>query len=161
MELRWRDGSQPFDGEVIVSKAAPAEGVRRSVEAVLPTLRRFYGGAELSTYLDWHEHDGWITEAEATSWKALDAAVSSREAFVAASSDDTFVRRAWYPPDHGFLLRWCISSFPEEFGLPRGGESAGQIDVTGPADLVRELAVLLPGSHVDGAKRHFDNTWRG
>ncbi len=46
------------------------------------------------------------------------------------------LREAWYPLDFGFLLRWCLSSDPDDFGLAPG-ESAGQFDVTSSPELCR------------------------
>ena len=124
--------------------------------------RSFHGSRapSLNTLLDWHEHDGYIVPSEHVDSAALDDALADTDRFVAWSSDDTSVRRAWYPPDFGFLLRWCVSSEPDDWGLPYG-TSGGQFDITGPRHLINRLALAVPESEIIPAKDYFDEAYRG
>jgi hypothetical protein len=76
------------------------------------------------------------------------------------SSDDTHVRRAWYPLEETLLLRWCVGSDPDDFGLAPG-EPAGDLDLTGSADLVWEIAAHIPGATISSASTFFDASWAG
>jgi len=88
------------------------------------------------------------------------AAVSDLQKFMASSSDDTFVRRAWYSTEGDFLLRWCVSSCPDDFGLDPG-EPGGDFDITGSEDLAFAIARLVPGSTLTPAGEFFDAGWAG
>ena len=101
-----------------------------------------------------------MTAAEPSTWAALEDAVSSQVKLTSWSSDDTFVRRGWYPSEFSFLLRWCLSSDPDDFGSPPG-EPAGQFDITAPADLINTLATIVPRCEVNDAKPYFDRAWAG
>jgi hypothetical protein len=154
LERSRREGRAPFDGLTVQSPPLRAEQLRRLLLDVVPILLPT-SAIEVVTFFDWHEHDGYIVRSENVSRQALLDALSTPDKFVAASSDDTFVRRAWYPTEAEFLLRWCLSSDPDDFGPP-GGEPAGDLDVTGPADMAQTIAVLVEGSTVTAAKDFFD-----
>jgi hypothetical protein len=157
MEARWREAQPPFDGLILLSRSLRLEELRAEVAEVVAMLPR---AAEHRTFHDWHEHDGYVTETESAVWDSLEEAVSDAARFVAWSSDDTAVRRAWYPPDFGFLLRWGISSLPDDFGLPPGGPG-GQFDVTASRELVKRLSAVVPEGEIRPAKEYFDAAWTG
>jgi hypothetical protein len=157
MEARWRNAERPFSGVILQSPSLRLEQLRAGVAAAVAILPR---AASLDTSLDWHEHDGYVTAAETQPWTSLEQAVSEAAAFLAWSSDDTFVRRAWYPPDFGWLLRWCVSSDPDDFGLPPGGP-AGDFDVTASRQLVKRISALVPDGQMHRAQYYFDSAWAG
>jgi hypothetical protein len=157
MELRWRGGLPPFAGLTLQSRSLRLEELRAEVSQVVAMLPRT---DHLSSFLDWHEHDGYVTPADDEARDSLEEAVSDGARFVSWSSDDTFVRRAWYPPDFAFLLRWCLSSDPDDFGLAPG-EQAGQFDVTSSPELVERLSAVVPDGEIRPAKDYFDAAWAG
>jgi hypothetical protein len=157
METRWRNGQQPFDGVILQSPSLRLEELRRGVAALVAILPR---SANLGTSLDWHEHDGYVTYAESEPWTSLEEAVSDPASLLNWSSDDTFVRRAWYPQDFSWLLRWCVSSDPDDFGLPPG-EPAGDFDLTASRELVEQGSAVVPDGRARPAKEYFDAAWAG
>jgi len=157
---RWLDGQRPFDGVVLVSPELRSEEIRSCLVRIVPVLEASVTTQELRSFFDWHQHDGYVAPTEGASWDSLNEAVASPQSFIAASSDDTFVRRAWYPGDFSFLLRWCVSSDPDDFGLPPG-EPAGDFDLTGSSQLVDQMSDLVPGARVEAAKPYFDRIFVG
>ncbi|MEQ1702464.1 MAG: hypothetical protein ABMA25_20330 [Ilumatobacteraceae bacterium] len=157
-ERLWRARRPPFDGVTIRSSSLHAEQLFHLLREVVPLLLGGTGLA-LTTFLDWHEHDGYVTRSEAVDQRALLDAVSTFSRFLDASSDDTFVRRAWYSAGRPFLLRWCVSSWPEDFAVTSG--LAGNFDVTGSSELVQLVADLVPDSTQFAAGDFFDATWAG
>jgi hypothetical protein len=157
MEARWREGLPPFDGVILQSQSLRMDELRAQVSELVAMLPRTN---QLTTFLDWHEHDGYVTPADEKVWGSLEEAVSDPARFEVWSSDDTFVRRAWYPTDFAFLLRWCLSSDPDDFGLPPGGP-AGRFDVTASPELVDQLSTVVPEGGIRPAKAHFDAAWAG
>jgi hypothetical protein len=157
MESRWREELPPFDGVILLSRSLRLDELRAEVSEVVAMLPR---SANLSTFHDWHEHDGYVAPAKEEPWASLEEAVSDATQFVGWSSDDTFVRRAWYPPDFAFLLRWCVTSLPDDFGLPPGGPG-GQFDVTASHELVERLSAVVPEGEIRPAKEYFDASWAG
>jgi hypothetical protein len=162
LERRWRDRLAPFNGVTLVAPPAPLAATRRLLAAITGRLRPVDLSAEdqLFTFEDWHDHDGYLTSERAATWDELGACLATDDALVSASSDDTLVRRAWYPNDFAFLLRWCVTSDPDDFGLPRDG-FAGWVDVTGSPEQIQSLSDLVLGGDVRPAGDFFDATWSG
>jgi hypothetical protein len=114
----------------------------------------------LRTLLDWHEHDGYVTSETEADWSELAEALATDDAMVDWSSDDTFVRRTWYPADFAFVLRWCVTTDPDDFGLPGEGFAA-VFDLTGSSQLIETVRVVVPGADAQPAGSFFDARWRG
>ena len=159
MKHRWRDGEVPFNGVTVQCPPLRAEALRGLLLDVVPILLEEID-TELATFLDWHQHDGYITRSEVVERGALVNAVESSDAFMEASSDDTFVRRTWYPTSATFLLRWCVSADPDDFGLA-AGEPAGDFDITTSTDLAKRIAAKVPGSTITTAIDFFNRAWAG
>jgi hypothetical protein len=157
---RWKAGITPFDDRVVISEELTVGDLLPLLAAVVSALWHAHHDAELCTLLDWHEHDGYVTSAEPASWDQVVAAVATVSDLIAWSSDDTFVRRLVYAADFSFVLRWCVSSEPDDFGLPPG-QPAGQFDVTGSATVVDLVARLVPNARVERARTFFDHAWAG
>ena len=157
LEARWRNAQKPFDGVILQSPSLLLPELIAGVSAVVAILPR---APNLGTSLDWHEHDGYVAQPESQEWASLEEAVSEAASFVNWSSDDTFVRRAWYPPDFSWLLRWCVSSDPDDFGLSPGGPG-GDFDITASRDLLERISAVVPEGRMRPAKDYFDAAWAG
>ncbi len=160
LNTRWQAGDTPFDGSILLSEECTVDELQPTVASVVAVLRREHPDAELLTLLDWHEHDGYVTSAEPVAWHEVVEATTTPERLTAWSSDDTFVRRLVYPRDFSFVLRWCISTDPDDFGLPPG-RPAGQCDVAGSDGLVKLVAAEVRHADIHQAKEHFDRAWAG
>jgi hypothetical protein len=157
LESRWREALPPFDGMILLSQSLRTDELRAEVSDVVSQLPR---SDSLNTFHDWHEHDGYVTPAQVEPWTSLEEAVSAAASFAAWSSDDTFVRRAWYRSDFSFLLRWCLSSDPDDFGLPPG-TPGGQFDLTASPELIGRISALVPDGEVRPAQKYFEMVWAG
>jgi hypothetical protein len=157
---RWRAGAPPFDGLTVVSPEARVDELQPALGAVVGVLEASWGASGLRTMLDWHEHDGYVTSPEPATWDQLREATASVAALVDWSSDDTAVRRLWYGDGLDVVLRWCVSSDPDDFGLPPG-PPAGQFDVTAVRATAEAIAALVPGATTVRAKKFFDQGWGG
>ena len=147
----------PFDGSMLVSPVRATEELRAELLGVVPRLPV---AATLNTLLDWHEHDGYVDPSESVDFTVLHDVLADSARFVGWSTTDNEVRRAWYPPDFGFLLRWCVSDEPDAWELP-GGQPGGLFDITGPPELVGKLALYVPDSEILAATEYFDKRWAG
>lgn len=157
METRWRNAEQPFAGVILCSAWLGLDELRTRVATVVAVLPQ---AATLETSLDWHEHDGYVTRAESQPWACLEEAVSEPASFLAWSSDDTYVRRAWYPRDFSWLPRWYVSRDPGDVALP-AGDPAGDFDVTASEQLVERITLDVPEGQMHPAKNYFDAAWAG
>ncbi len=106
---RWRAALAPFDGVTIfLEEYAPLSDLRRVLAVVVDCLHTYSPAARLFRMLDWHEHDGYVTEAVPATWQELLAITASEDALKAASMGDSYVRTAFYPEQRDFLLRFYV-----------------------------------------------------
>jgi len=100
---------------------------------------------KLRTYIDYLDEGGGATAAwEATTWEALEGSVADIDALWRSNPGETLVRRAWYPDDFSFLLRWWIDVDEEP--------NEGNADLTGDFGLVQRLSTLVSRTTVDLAR---------
>ena len=141
LERRWQNGSKPFNGRTVAFASddlTPLPGLRLALLALVPRLQQHCPDAALFMLDDWHEHDGFISEAEPTSWQHLSDALVSDNALLALSTGESYVRRAFFPASYDFYLRVYIPADYDN-GYP---ERRGDFDVTCVADLAAERAGL-------------------
>jgi hypothetical protein len=95
---------------------------------------------DLATFADWHEHDGYLTSRQGTTWKTLEQVLASEQSLYESRTGETFVRQSYYPTDDTFLLRIYVLDEDEDSDYPgRWG------DFGSPAFLVK--LVGLGGEH--------------
>jgi hypothetical protein len=165
MECRWRAGHSPFDGVILRhDELLPLPVLRRALTSVVQGLHERHGDPLLYKLHDWHEHDGYVIQPKVSSWQELHSMLSSDKALYAASTGDTYVSTAFFPPDRTFYLRIYI---PDEFDLPRDSrEELGKFDLTCSVTLAEstrkaaeqagDMALLT-----EPAKLYFNRTYAG
>ena len=68
----WKTGKPPFGGQCIrVTDHVPLPILRSVLGAIVETLPQHIEDTSLFRFDDWHEHDGFVTEARPTDWAAL------------------------------------------------------------------------------------------
>ncbi len=170
MEQRWRNRLPPFDGVTVhPQEFLPLRGLRRVLSAVFSCLHACRPDSQLYTLYDWHEHDGILLEAKATSWKAIRSLLASDETLLAASAGDTYVRIGFFPEERDFYWRIYI---PAEYDHPDYSADnphpspCGDFDVTCAEPLARQVrqAVERAGSvmlEMEPAAAFFDRNYSG
>lgn len=104
-----------------------------------------------------------MSEPEPATWTELRAAVATTQAFVAASPQDTYVRRAWLGGE-AFYLRW---HYYDEGDSPFASDPAagGDLDVTADGAFIarasRELALVSAKVQTQDADAFFQQRWNG
>jgi hypothetical protein len=78
LEKRWREALPPFDGSIVLSRYLRVDELRAELSQVVAVLPRSDG---MSTFLDWHQHDGYVTRCDPETWSSLEAAVSDDAQF--------------------------------------------------------------------------------
>jgi len=64
---------------------------------IVRALRQRTKAHALFRFDDWHEHDGYVTEALPTDWEALDQILSNDQKLLFSRHGDRYVRWAYYP----------------------------------------------------------------
>lgn len=115
-EIRWRDGRSPFDGTTVaLTEYVPLATLREALVIAVRHLREYRPTATLWRLEDWHAHDGYVTEAELSTWQELDSMLISIEGMKAASTGDTYVRRGYFPAERDYYLRLYV---PDAYDNP-------------------------------------------
>ena len=145
-ERRWRSSEPPFDGVTICTELLPPPLLFPAAVAVVEALARQSKCEDLRTFLDWHEHDGYISEGAAATWSDLRSAVQDERAMRNASSTDDYVRRAWLAEDGSFYLRWWW--YEADSAPPSGPDGSdpvegGTVDLTASAAIIEGAAEAL------------------
>lgn len=160
----WRAGSRPFDGVCIhLSDWIPLDELRRLLSALVDVLRRECGASVLLAFNDWHEHDGYVTEATHTNWESINSILASDESLYTARDADEYVRCAYYAEDGSFLLRFYVL---EEDDNPEYPGIWGDCDLCGSLKLIETARDAVPESvarkvKVTEAKDYFDANYAG
>lgn len=108
-KLNARDA--PFDGRVLYS----TEGlVLPQLRHLLITVTDYLAGLypSIEVFHDWHEHDGFLTDADAISWERIRDTLASDELLYRSRNDDFEVRVAIATTTFDWLLRYNID--PED-----------------------------------------------
>ena len=148
----WRAGAPPFGGLTLLTPTLAPEELHAAASRLVGQLEDAFAHVQLHTAEDWLEHDGWVSEPEPCTWADLRAAVETVDAFVAASPDDTSVRRAWLG-EGAFYLRWHND---------HEGDPGGDLDLTADAEVVRAAARELDArAEIEPAAEFFERRWNG
>jgi len=109
-EMRWRASSPPFDGVTLCLPSPIAlTDLRLSLEGIVNVLAWRYGRTGLYQFTDWHQHDGFITRATASSWDDLRNHLGSDHAFRKVCPYELGLRTAFFSREREFLLRVSLS----------------------------------------------------
>jgi hypothetical protein len=170
LEARWRLATSPFSGKTVyVDEFIPLADLRAALSIALTELSMRFGGESLLRADDWHEHDGYISEAEPSDWTELKALTTSDEAILRACTDETYVRRAYFTQSRGFLLRIYVPSPYDDPHLLHDDPAlvrSGVFDVSCDASMAGELISTAKASGVadlrsTSAKEFFDQRYSG
>lgn len=162
MNQRWHQTLSPFDGDCLLTfEAVTVAQLQQLMSTLLTGLKTIYAKQTLYTFDDWHQHDGFVTERQVMDWMVLQAVCESEAAMIASRQGDTYVHRAFYPEDHGFLLRYDVS----DDGIV-GADFTGSMDLTASAAMITTMQALLPLDvrslvRVETAKVYFDGKHAG
>jgi hypothetical protein len=156
-EQLWRRHAAPFDDLTLWTAQLPTATLRTAIATIVGLLDGLVDNPRLHTSEDWHEHDGYLSDAAEVPWSALLAASASEGALRDASPEDDGVRRAWRADDGSFYLRWC--HFDDE--PPSGGDT----DFSASREIVdvvaRQLAQLGIEVEIGPAAEFFEDRWGG
>jgi hypothetical protein len=110
LEQQWRMANPPFDGITLSSRDDTELSVMRtSLISIVNLLHIKFSASQLFRLSDWHEHDGYVTSSQPSSWEDLFSLLFSRETLYAAREEDSYVRTSFYPENHAFYLRIFVS----------------------------------------------------
>ena len=136
--------------------------LRLLLRTIVDVLQERKKGCSLYRFDDWHQHDGYVTEARATDWKTLNQILLSDQALRHSRHGDSYVRWAYYPDDLTFLLRYEILDPDEE---PELSEPQGDCDLCADVDIIREIRSkaerFTARIEATSAKGYFDETYAG
>ena len=164
LEKRLKEGKKPFDGNVIsLEDLFVLPELLEFLQICLNVLQREYSDSKLFVFDDWHEHDGYLTTANEYSWKMMDEILSSEESLYESRSGDTFVRKAIFPENLGFLFRYYVMDEDEDSEYPG---IWGDFDICGPSALLDEIQAELNLKielllYSGPAKIYFDGAYAG
>ncbi len=161
-EHRWRAAQSPFDGLTVTARDyLPLPLLKQALGIVVACLASHRPDAELFRLRDWHEHDGFVSNASSSSWQDLRALIAS-EAALAACMGDTYVREGLFPAERDYYLRLYV---PEPWDNPCP-YPCGMFDVTCPRSLAEEIIAAIKTAgicHVEArpAVAFFNESYRG
>lgn len=163
LEQRWKNGKPPFNGQCIrLIDHIQLPTLRILLHTIVDVLYRRTKHCTLFRFDDWHEHDGYVTEALPTDWSTLDQILMNDQKLHESRHGDMYVRWAYYPDNLSFLLRYDILDPDEEVEL---SEPYGDCDLCADEDTIREIRSKA-GNVVDCleiccAKEYFDEIYAG
>jgi hypothetical protein len=140
----WQKGTAPFDGVTVFLKELlwlPA--LRPALVAVVDQLQALSPNGALLRNDDWHDHDGYVSEASVFSWEELRTYLASEEALKDANRGDFAVRLGVFPQGREWYLRILITTDSFGVGCPEGLPACpteelppfGTLDLTGSESL--------------------------
>ena len=163
LEQRWKTGKPPFDGQCIrLNDHVPLPILRSILLTIVETLQQRTKDGSLFRFDDWHEHDGYVTEALSIDWATLEQVLANDQKLHHSRHDDAYVRWAYYPDDLTFLLRYDVLDPDEE---PELSEPKGDCDLCADADIIGEIRAKIERFadclEVASAKEYFDGIYAG
>jgi hypothetical protein len=142
LDARWRARQSPFDGEILyVDDLIPIGALRMALVSVVAVLRQHFQTRDLYTLPDWHEHDGYLSSRQMTTWYALEQVLASEQSLYDSRPGDTFVRQIYYPRDNAFLLRIYVLDEGEDTAYPG---QWGDFDLSGAPSSLDAVIPQLP-----------------
>lgn len=165
---RWQEGEPPFNGRTLETTWMLLPTLRVAIAWTIGRLKRL-GAEDLCRVEDWHEHDGYIVSATPWTWADLEQALTSDQSLRESTSDDTYVRSAFFPSSRAWYFRYLVTNDPGDLVDPPdlsvvGTSPVGKLDLTGSMALIEEIERLLkPLVHVEvhDARAFFNSGWGG
>jgi hypothetical protein len=111
---------------------------------VVGDLYASYPEANLLMIADWHEHDGWLTEAQPATWQDLSGLVESDESLALACTDETLVSLGFFPEQRNFYLRIYVLAAEDNQKLGSAPFRYGRFDLTTSESLATLLSEQVP-----------------
>ena len=164
LEQRWKTGQTPFDGHCIpLTDHVSLPTLRSLLRSIVHVLQQRTKDRSLFRCDDWHQHDGYVTEALPTDWATLDQILMNDQDLHHSRHGDAYVRWAYYPDDLTFLLRYDVLDPDEE---PELSEPKGDCDLCADAETIREILAKVEPAFSDclevaSAKEYFDGIYAG
>jgi hypothetical protein len=138
----------PFDGVTLTLPDYVSLPLLQPIlSIVVEWLFAYRPDAPLYRLLDWHEHDGYITEASPSSWQELRLLAASSERLEARFHlGDTYVREGFFPAERDYYLRVYVPD-PDDNPLYHPDAANlikyGTLDVSGPESLMSAIASAI------------------
>ena len=162
LHKRWCKALPPFDGNAVVADLEHDIGALRDMIAFLLDVLRHQFPAVLA-FDDWHEHDGFISEARQTSWESVANATKNPQAIYQSRHNDFAVRRGLHPPSFEWVLRYNIDD--EDPSNPATAWCDLDFSCTPTSDVARLVECVNrtwpDTTEVVCAKQHFDKAYGG
>lgn len=156
LEQRWKQAQMPFDGKIVTS------GVDSSMQTLLKALEYFTKLLDANPqnfylYHDWHEHDGYLTQAKPISSIKLKNMVANEQSLRASMNGEAEVRTAVYPQSNEWLMRWYID--PDDSAYC---DFEFCIATTAKNNPLEQMYLINPqGLNQLAAKTYFDKSYGG
>ena len=165
LDKSWKNSSQPFDGETLsFSDLLPLSALRNLMVQVLDQLKRRFPRVTLQQFDDWHQHDGYTTSPQSSSWEGLEQILRSDEILYENRSPDDYIRKSFYPTTKTFLFRFYVADKDNDPEFYPG--VWGDFDLSAHPSLIAEIVTELHGEGKDKlivlkSKPFFDNNYAG
>jgi hypothetical protein len=159
LHYAWQLSRAPFAHETLhCIDELPLYELSRLLALLVSSLKEQYGAIPLLHVVDWHEHDGYITQNQTVDWAFLHALVLSPEALFTKVPRDEYVRLGFYDPQGTFYLRLFVADGQESLIA-----SCGEFDLSGSRTLIQSTQTLLAcdSLQVSNAKQYFDARYGG
>jgi hypothetical protein len=112
LNVRLERSLRPFDGDCVHNEDdLSLPQLRTILVAAIGELQKC--SPLVSSFHDWHEHDGFIVDAQPDEWSRIFEAVETDRKLYDSRDDDFGVRIAFYPPNFEWLLRYNVDSEDE------------------------------------------------
>ena len=160
LEDARKAGSQPFSGVTLsCTESLPISRLRSALNSIVDALQTLFPATPILKFDDWHEHDGFVSPSKESSFGELTSLLSSDESLYQARQGDTYVRRAFYPRNKAFLLRFYT---PDEYEIPKFPEFAGDFDLTSSSEIIHLVHRKLVNAEINNLEllgaQEFSNT---
>lgn len=108
LQDRWQRAAPPFDGRTFATCDEPTvSDVLDMLRFIVPSVAA--NSDRLFRFVDWHGHDGFITEPTLVDLATILLDLRSPETFIKSVSDDDYVLTAIYSDSYDWLLRYGIT----------------------------------------------------
>ncbi len=164
LEAAWRGTRSPFSGQTIhTTDVLGWAAFQVASAAVLQHCQLVSPDEPLFRSLDWHCHDGFVTDSTVTDWTEIAVALQSADTLRAITSDDFEVYCAVHPASLAFLWRICLESSED---WPSPDSPILSFDFTGAPEVIASLErsfIAIDGLPfaVRDAKPYFDRRYAG
>lgn len=154
---RWKSAKAPFNGITVATCDEPGPDIlQEMLHFCMEALSPKYQTILLNH--DWHEHDGFVNDAELFDWKHFSQITESIESLIASRNNEPEVRIAIFPASFEWLLRYNLDDDDEmwcDFDFSADPSSSA-------ADLVGRISAKWPGyTDNSNSKEFFDHSFGG